>query len=252
MKKSIGIVFCLLTALVMSRSAAASPITLDCSAGCNMELFGGAYWSTASIQPSGTGVFKPFVRLQALGNDTNEDGHNTDGVLSNDEKAGIWTHSVKTADLYDVLINGQAYYEFMLDIGEPATTNKSKLSIDEIQVCTGDSGSLTALNGCPTAPTTFDLDAGQDRAVILDYGLFGGGNGNSDLFMYLPASSLLNAKPYFYLYSAMGYQDGATAAGSFEEWAFRDSTGVPDGGLTIALLGMSLAGMGLVARRLTK
>ena len=245
-----------LVAFLCVASAEGAPIMLNCTTGCTQVSFGGAIWSTSSLQPSGTGVFKPFLRIQANGTEITEDGHNTDANGVNDEKGGIWTHSVKTSSLDNVAnINSAEYYEFMLDLGEPVEVTKSLLSLDALRLCSASAGNLTQLNDCPTSSYHFDLDAGADRAVLLDYNLFGGGNGNSDLFVYIPIAALSAADEYFYMYSAFGYQPASSADGTFEEWAFQSrqgsttsggsgSTGgiVPEPALLLLLgLGLTLA-----------
>jgi len=231
LRRSLALIAAVVVTPLCMSSAEAAPIVLDCTGGCTQVSFGGAIWSTTSLQPSGTGVFKPFVRIQANGTETTEDGHNTDANGVNDEKGGIWTHSVKTANLDNVTdINSVRYHEFMLDLGEPAEVDKSLLSLDTLKLCSASTGNLTQLNDCPTSPYHYDLDAGADRAVLLDYNLFGGGNGNSDLFVYIPISALLGASEYFYLYSAFGYQPASGADGTFEEWAFQSRHATTTGG----------------------
>jgi len=48
--------------------------------------------SSANNQSSGTGIFDPFVRLQA---DPTEQGFNTDAAVTLDAKSGKWTHAIK-------------------------------------------------------------------------------------------------------------------------------------------------------------
>jgi hypothetical protein len=250
-RRSLALIAAVMLGSLYPSSSEGALITLDCTSGCTEASFGGAIWSTVSLQPSGTGVFKPFVRIQANGQETNEDGHNTDANGVNDEKGGIWTHSVKTASLDNVTeIGGQSYYEFMLDLGEPGEVDKSLLSLDALKLCSASTGDLTKLNDCPTSPYHFDLDASGDRSVLLDYNFFGGGNGNSDLFVYIPTSALLGAAEYFYMYSAFGYQPGYVADGTFEEWAFQGrASGTGGTGGTAGVISepalLSLLGIGL-------
>lgn len=230
MRGSLASIAVVLVILLCAASAQGAPIVLDCTTGCAQVSFGGAIWSTSSLQPSGTGVFKPFLRIQANGTEVTEDGHNTDAKGVNDEKGGVWTHSVKTASLDNVADIGSAsYYEFMLDLGEPGEASKSLLSLDALKLCSASAGNLTQLNDCPTSPYHFNLDAGGDRAVLLDYNLFGGGNGNSDLFVYIPTAALSAADEYFYMYSAFGYHPASGADGTFEEWAFQSRQGSTTG-----------------------
>ena len=259
-------------------SANAAAIELDCRTGCTLASIAGdtsgVLWSTASVQPSGTGVFKPFVRIHAEGNDTTEDGHNTSGAFANQEMGGIWTHDVKFSELDNIAnIAGTDYYEFMLDMGEPSGNTKSYLSLDMLKVCFTASGNQSTADNCPSV-ATYDLDhTATDRAVLLDYDLFKGGNGNSDLFVYIPATFFAgaNANDYFYFYSGFGFKGGGYAAeGTFEEWAFQhrdiedtngpndtsgpgDTSGnptgpVPEPGL-LSMLGAGLAFVGYRLRR---
>ena len=80
--------------VVLSLGGQASADMINLPLGCTLGRFsggldGGALFSTISVQPSGTGVFKPFLRVHNTGQGITEDGHNTDGTLANDEIAGI-------------------------------------------------------------------------------------------------------------------------------------------------------------------
>lgn len=230
--------------LFAASAAQAVPLVLDCTQGCSVtdadQPFGLAFWSTEAIQPSGSGVFGPFVRMQNTGT---EDGHNTDGDLSNDEKNGVHTHSVLTDDLDNLVVIGNfAFYEFALDLGEPATNGQSLdpdsvLSLDELKICFGDTGDLTRADDCPADPETYSLDLLFDRTVLLDYNYLGNGNGGSDLFVYIPYALMQSERDYFYLYSSFGYQAGYETEGTYEEWAYQQRVGVnptlicPDGSI---------------------
>jgi hypothetical protein len=214
----------LLASVLAVSSASASPVTLDCRAGCHNASFGGAIWSTDNtFHPSGTGVFEPFLRLQSNGNGTTEDGHNTDAKSNdflNDEKGGIWTHSVLMATLGIGTIAGfdGEWFAFALDFGEPDNKKDNGESLDALKVCTANAPDLLKANDCVTSPYHFNLDSGTDREVLLDYSLNGSGNGRSDLFVYIPVFS--TADTYMYLYSSFGAS--LPVHGTFAEWSYFD------------------------------
>jgi hypothetical protein len=248
-----------LTAVVLAlpARAKAADFSLDCTTGCNFVSFAGAFWSTVSLQPTGTGVFDPFLRVHATGQETTEDGHNTDGPFSNDEIGSIpepHTHAVLLSSLQPVLISGQSYFQFALDLGEPDADNKSDISLDQFKICTGNSGTLTQANNCPTASVfSIDTGVGQDREVLLDYDLFGGGNGNSDLFVFVPTSVLAGGAPWFYLYTEFGSKGGSfTADGTFEEWSVLTGSNPPTQVPEPATLLLLMPAVALVSRRMFK
>ena len=80
-------------------------------------------------EPStGTGVFKPFVRVQAQGNSDTQSGYNTDYSPDNginfDTKSGIWTHSVAYSRPRLPLIPDEACHPFH---AKAATDSTAKL-----------------------------------------------------------------------------------------------------------------------------
>jgi hypothetical protein len=203
--------------------AAADPVILDCSLGCNTtdanQPFGLAYWSTDIIHPSGTGVFGTFLAMQNVGS---EDGHNTDSNQAlNDEKS--FSHEVAMEDLWSlVAINNMAYYAFALDVDEQANPGgNSLISLDQLKICSSDDPDLLRADDCPADPETYNLDLLADRSITIDYLLNGSGNGTSDLFVYIPYAMVDRTKDYFYMYSSFG-ERLPTGAG-FEEWGYRNT-----------------------------
>src|SRR3954469_18834506 len=78
---------------------------------------GTARFDFMTQQPTGTGVIRPFVRVQ---NTPNEQGYNTSGGTPFDDKAGPWTHDLKVSDLAAsaVDIGGVTYFKLLLDANE--------------------------------------------------------------------------------------------------------------------------------------
>src|SRR5437764_5139809 len=125
-------------ALLITTSARATVVDLiNGNSGTITNSYGTAIFEFTQPQPTGTGVIKPFLRVQ---NDPVEAGYNTSGVTPQgpfDDKAGIWTHNLTFADLMTtaVTINGQNYFKLLLDVNEPAGT-KSNITLDSIQLYT--------------------------------------------------------------------------------------------------------------------
>lgn len=86
------------------------------------------------------------------------------------------------------------------------------------------------------------------------------GNGQADVLIFVPTSLFAGVTDtYLYLYTEMGrvHTGGPVngdAEGSFEEFAALTgpNTRVPDGGATIALLGLSLLGMTAVRKAMAQ
>lgn len=191
--------------------------TLDLTAGGSGSI-GSATFVTTDLQPTGTGVLMPFVRIQ---NNVMEMGFNTDaspgsGDLA-DVKAGTWTHSVLVSSMTGVTYNGVPSYRFVLDINQ--ANSKPLLSIDELRIYTAPSANISSLATLSAQNLIYDMGAGND--VYLDYSL-NNGSGSGDLFCYLPVSLFTGQETqYMYLYSKMGATGGSYASNDgFEEWAF--------------------------------
>ena len=111
------------------------------------DLFGvgnGAVFSNpTNLSNVGSGVFDPFVRIQANGPGGPESGFNTDATPSLDTKAGIHTHSITlgaigtvTGDGTSSTVNGTVYRQFFADINEPNGGGQQFLSLDALASAT--------------------------------------------------------------------------------------------------------------------
>ncbi|MGQ0578569.1 MAG: DUF7507 domain-containing protein, partial [Betaproteobacteria bacterium] len=193
-------------------------------------------------QPAGTGFIHSFVRVQSPGNDTNEQGYNTDHrPLEFDENSSPqFTRALLLANVPIVTVGEVEYREFLLDINEPNSKNEGFVSLDALQIYLGENGSLhgftygtggTADNpedGSFTSGDSllvYDMDGDGNTSLALNADL-SHGSGQSDIRVLIPDELFQDAElPYVYLYSAFGYEGGAyNAGGGFEEWAL---TGTP-------------------------
>ena len=213
--------------LLFCAGLANGAITLDLTAGGD-GFINGAYFITVDQQSTGTGVIDSFVRLQANGT---EEGYNADArpVMSDVNTSPQFTRDLRIMDIPVVANPGNAtgnYLEFLLDVNQ--TNANPLISLDEIRVFTrgtaiGDASTLASLTG--SSIERYNLDAGSDNGISLDYSL-NSGSGSGDMIMYLPTSAFAaaGANDFIYLYSSFG-ADHATNAG-FEEWAVRSADGV--------------------------
>src|SRR6266550_7882600 len=163
-------------AVVFSAALAKAESTLDLATTSPQNAGNGALFYSTDLQPTGTGVLQPFVRIQAK---TTEEGYNTDGTIEFDTKdqPGNWTHSITLSQVPIVNIGGVNYREFVLDINETKSAAGRFLSMNEFQVFVSASASLTGFNrtamtfASPGATQVYDLDAGAhgDKLVRMDY-----------------------------------------------------------------------------------
>ncbi len=234
----------------------AQAVVLDLTTVPSSGTINGAIFTTPPYEVSGTGLIDPFLRIQATGT---ESGYNNDlatGDLEFDEKPGIWTHSLQVGDLATNVVNisGTDYYEFVLDVNE--TTPSSLIDVTEVEiyldsVSTNICGSSGCGDGTGSLGTlVYDLDAGGDNSVLLNYINFPG-SGKLDMYMLIPVSVIgTNADDYLYLFSAFN----ESTSDGFEEWARK-----LEGTFTVIpvpaaawLFGSGLLGLIGIARRKAK
>jgi hypothetical protein len=239
-------------------------------------------------QPTGTGVFDPFLSLDAngqtsVGNNYVEQAYNTDGftALYLDEHRPQWNNLLTYGDLATINKNGIDYKAFILDANEPGG-KKSLISIDNIRIYTSATDNtasvaddITQLDNLgtlrwamneplATGPVPPDSNFNVDTWVKLDarqenvsHGNANGGSGQGDMIVYIPVSAFGDAlaTDFVWMYNLNGVHytsdvNNASESG-FEEWrAVMGTTTVPDGGSTLALFGLGLLAVGVMGRRL--
>jgi hypothetical protein len=225
--------------LTLSTAAQATIVDLQHNdSGTITNQYGTAEFDYTAQQPTGTGVIRPFLRIQ---NTPTEQGYNTSGGTPFDDKAGPWTHDIQFSDLQGttVLLNGQAYFKIMLDANEPNGAN-STITLDSLKFYTSATGGATTLDINQLGTLRYDL--GANNSVLIDASR-NHGSGSGDMFMYIPASAFAgtNANDFVYMYVAMGYSDN-TSEGGFEEYSLiRNLTPVPEMSAFFPIIGLIVA-----------
>jgi hypothetical protein len=239
-------------------------------------------------QPTGTGVFEPFLTIDANGQTSTstkviEQGYNTDSdPLYMDQHRPSWNKALRFGDLADLEIGGKLYYGFELDSNEPGQ-GKRMISVDNIRIYTS-SVDNTALvkdditkldqlgtlrwamndpNRNPDGTFRIDnwikLDSTQEN-VEAGKNASNGGSGKSDMIIYVPQSAFVGANwddyVWFYNLNGVHYDAAATLAAQsgYEEWRavtgpHVDQHSVPDSGATVGLLSVGVAGLVALRRR---
>jgi len=195
--------------------------TIELTSVGSSGTINGALFQQASPQPTGTGVIDSFVRIQNRGV---EQGYNTSArPVQFDEKTDPnFTRPLLLSSVPVVNINGTNYRQFLLDINEKKTDPGKFLSLDQLQIFQANRGDL---NNFPNLGTKiYDLDAGGDHSILLDYSL-NHGSGSGDMFAYIPDSLFDPSLSNVYLFSQFGSDPNARADAGFEEWAVLEGGG---------------------------
>jgi hypothetical protein len=109
--------------------------------------------------------------------------------------------------------------------------------MDSLQIYLEATGDLLGHPGNFGDPI-YDLDAGEDSWVMIDYSINGagpGGSGKGDMLLYVPKSLFTGPNQYIYLYSLFGAN--SIADDGFEEWAHGIDAPIPEPA-TILLLAL--------------
>jgi uncharacterized repeat protein (TIGR01451 family) len=197
--------------------AAEYDLTTDTSVQ-QVEIEGAIWTKLASSDPTGSGIFESFLRVQK---DDVEKGYNTDyRPLQFDENSSAqFTRSFKLADVPQVKIGETIYREFQLDINQQSSSDPEwYISLDKFQVWLTDDPNLhgydTSTWGFPSgAVKVYDLG---DNSIKLDYRT-NPGSGKRDYRVLVPESMFAGKTgEYVVLFT----QNGATfeANDGYEEW----------------------------------
>jgi len=193
-----------------------------------------ALFNTNMQQPTGSGVIQSFVRIGEAPS-AEVQGYNTDArpLQFNENTSATFTHSLNRDTLQSTVINGVSYYQFLLDINQNnSQVPEMYLSLNELQIFQGNSGSLTnaTVNGTTgllsfgaNATLVYDMDGADDSnpntssRIDLNYD-FNSGSGSGDMYAYIPTALFTGPNKWIYLYSKFGADPYGNNDG-YEEWA---------------------------------
>jgi hypothetical protein len=253
--------------------------------GCDPSATGVGMFCVQQISPkaTGTGVINSFLRVDGNNNPT-ESGYN-DNVVTPLDDVGGHTFDVLLSDVPIVTFNGMQYRQFFLDINQ--THDNPLLSLNQVQIFVGTvDATLATMGGTPcdskegtgtdpscTSTTSPDItlsgetqvfaingpgafddsSTGSSHSILLNYAL-NSGSGSGDMFLYVPIADFSGVpdSDFVTLYSQFGAPPGTAGQNDgYEEWATVKGgpTSVPDGGMTLVLLGGALVAVEGLRRR---
>lgn len=227
-------------AAVLLSNASATILDL----GTNGSGFiGGAYFDVNHDHPTGTGVYNPFLTVQANGT---EQGYNSSTGNFDTKREPQWNHEIKFSDLQQTTINGIAYFGFSVDINEPNGGSKSLISLDGLKLFTSSTlqnSTSTDSNGVfngSLGTLRYNLDAAGNNSVLYNDQQSGSGSGDIDIFIPVSAFAGTKANDYIYMYQFWGNTD--STEGGFEETALiAGITPVPEMSALFPIVGLMVA-----------
>src|SRR6185503_15544517 len=183
------VILCGALLLFASASALAFP-PIDLTTGQTdvLSAVDGSIWSSNITQPTGTGVYQPFLRVQA---NENEQGFNTDFTpFPLDSKSPAnFTHSVTWGSLATITIGNTDYYSFQLDANENHNKTEGLISLDGLKIYNSSNPNDATLAGLGNP--LYDLDGVSNQTVFINTDLKPG-SGTDDLTCYIPKSFFAN------------------------------------------------------------
>jgi hypothetical protein len=210
-------------------------------------FLGGAYFSTTNVQPTGTGVFNPFLSIQ---NSPNEQGYNSSIGNFDTKREPQWNHEIRFSDLQITTISGTAYFGFVVDINEPNGGGRSTISLDGLRIWTSStlqSSTSTDASGRfngSLGNLVFDLGANTLRYDDQQHG-----SGSGDINIFIPVSLFANAGPNDYVYMYQFWGNADFTQGGFEETAIRSGVvPIPEVSTFLPIVAL-LAAIGLTQKR---
>jgi hypothetical protein len=237
-------------------------LTQPNSSGSVNTLYGTAFFTTDTTQPTGTGVFDPFLTIQRKGV---EEGYNSSDKNApfDVKRIPVWNHEFTVAEMKanaSVFIGNEVYYRFLIDINEPnaanATDDKPLISLDSLKMFTSPTAGQTTHNVESLGVKRFDLDLDPSAVLMDNYVLYDDrnhGSGQSDIAFFIPAAAFSAAanSDFVYMYQKFGEHVAAdptfatTTEGGFEETRFGAVPVIPEASTVVPLAGTVLMAVGV-------
>lgn len=200
----------------------------------------GAYFAVNSQNPVGTGVYNPFLTLQA---NPMEQGYNSSTGNFDTTREPQWNHEIRFSDLEITTLNGIQYFGFQVDINEPNGGSQSIISLDALRIYT----SATLQNSTSTnGQGLFNGSLGTLRynlggnSVLYNDQMSGSGQGDINIYIPVSAFAGTQANDYVYMYQRWGSTD--SSQGGFEETSLiRGITPIPELSTFFPLVGLLVA-----------
>lgn len=252
---------CLMLFTAKNGHATPTP-TVDLTIAGSSGTINGARFLQADPHPAGSGygALNAFLKIHSTENI--ESGYNTDYRYGNgngpsttefDQFTDHHTRALLLAEIPTIDIMGSTYREFILDINEPVgNPGTSLLSLDALQIYLGDGPELHDYNTSSWnahSELIYDMDAGNDNWVGMDFNTNKGGSGWGDAYILIPEIFFtVSTNEYVYLYSKFG--ENWANDNNFEEWGVGASAPTPTPEpATMLLFGTGLAGLTTLLRR---
>ena len=232
--------------LIATLGAAASLLATSNAAVVDLDknnsgTANGALFEVGSIHPAGTGVFEPFLTIQANGD---EQGYNGSNNNFDTKRVPQWNHEIRFSDMTQTTIGGTAYYGFAIDVNEPNGGGKADITLTDLRIYTSSTiQTSTSVDGSGDFNGSLGAlryDLGNNEVYYVDRHH---GSGESDINVYVPVSLFAGAQgnDYVYMYQRWGSADAMTEGGFEETRLIAGITPIPELNALFPIVGLMVA-----------